>query len=158
VKGRDFALRWWAVPRPRSGPAPPASEDRPGELLVIRGHTGSVRPVAFAPDGEHVLTGGWDGTVQLGNAETGDPGRQLARPAGMPLALGFTPDGKVAFGANTDGIVRQWDVATGKAIRAPFHHVGQVWGLACSPDGKRLAIAGGPGQSVVVRDLATGGV
>jgi len=40
------------------------------ELQCYRGHTESVRSVAFAPGGDVLATGSWDGTVKIWNVAT----------------------------------------------------------------------------------------
>ena len=37
----------------------------------MEGHTDSVTSVCFSPDGRQVLTGSWDGTARLLDAQTG---------------------------------------------------------------------------------------
>lgn len=41
-------------------------------LLELKGHNRGVFAVAFAPDGKHVATGGFDGKVRIFDAETGN--------------------------------------------------------------------------------------
>ncbi len=156
IKGRDFGLRWWAVPRPRA-PRGPAATDKPGEMLVLRGHTGEVCPVAFTPDGTEVLTGGWDGKLFRFNADTGQV-KGMASPGGKFLALAVSPDGKYALSGSSDSSLRQWDVATGKELRRFQGHVGQVGGLAYSPDGKYALSAGTTDRLVYLWDARTGTV
>ncbi len=117
VKGRDFSLRWWSVPRARASPGrePGDAVEMPKKPLVLRGHTGEVNAVAFSPDGAHIVSGGWDGSIRLWDAETGDEVRTIGQSlGGIFFCVAFTPDGKqvLAGGANVPLQLR--DVETGK--------------------------------------------
>src|SRR5205809_764516 len=41
------------------------------EILRCDGHDGEVSAVVFSPDGKYLLSGSFDGTVRLWNAQTG---------------------------------------------------------------------------------------
>lgn len=56
-----------------------------GKLLhELKGHSRGVFAVAFAPDGSRVVTGGFDGTLRIFNAETGEALKEF-------LAVDVTP-------------------------------------------------------------------
>src|SRR5438876_253954 len=44
----------------------------PAILNVFEGHTSGVTSVAFSGDGKQVVSGSWDYTVQVWDAQTGD--------------------------------------------------------------------------------------
>ncbi len=100
-----------------------------GGQRVIEAHAGGVTTVAFTPDGKRLITSG-----------VTQPSRRFPSPKGTP------------------GAVKLWDAATGRplplALAGPSDTVAEV---ALSPDGTRLA-ASHRDRTVLVWDLATGGL
>ncbi len=121
------------------------------KLRTITVHGGSVRGMAFSPDGRTVAAA-TSTTVRVWDMATG---RKLGGFTGHPdpEAVAFGPDGRTVAAVGFDGLVRVWDVATGRTrtVRG-----GRIEGraVAFSPDGRTYAVR--VDGSVQLREAATG--
>jgi WD40 repeat protein len=75
--------------RGKVAPAPVQTK----ELMTLSGHEGPVYAIAYKPDGSTIATGGFDGTVRLFDAKTGDLVKQFVP---VPIAGAKAPDTRPA--------------------------------------------------------------
>ena len=114
-------------------------------------HSGTVRSVAWSPDGLWIASGSIDGTVKIWNAATGAEIVDLRHPPKGPkarfnyLPLAWSPECERLATAATDGTVKTWDVASGRELLTLVGQKGFVMTVAWSPDGQRLASGGEEG-------------
>ncbi len=114
-----------------------------------------VNFVAFNADGNRIVTGAADGTVQIWDTASASLMRSLPQPRGQSVhAADFSADGKRLVTAAADGKARIWNVATG-ALIATLDHGDQVYVARFSRDGTRVVTAS-KDKSAAIWDAATG--
>lgn len=129
------------------------------EFELQIGHSGSVRSIAYAPDGRLVATGGLDRTVKLWDVASGALVRTLSGHLGGGSmwsgvrALAWSPDGKtLASGAGeaepwqAGGEVKLWDVTSGALRHTLKGDEVSTESLVFSPDGAWLISGGRRGE------------
>ncbi|MCY2966299.1 MAG: protein kinase [Planctomycetota bacterium] len=120
--------------------------------------TGIVASAAFSHSGELVVTGSWDNSARIWNANTGTAIRKLAgvRDDDSGAASGdvdrsghsgrvnsavFSPDDTLVLTAGEDRVAILWNAETGTVLRKFRGHRGGVRSARFSADGKRILTA-----------------
>src|SRR5262249_17354768 len=80
------------------------------EMLVLHGHThwAGIKTVTFSPDGKRLVSAGYDKTMRIWDAATGQEILLLRHPDWV-RGVAFSPDGKLLASAREDRTVRVWN-------------------------------------------------
>jgi WD40 repeat protein len=82
---------------------------------------GSVKSVAYSPDGQYIISGSDDRTIRIWDAETGAAvGEPLKGHAGLVNSVAYSPDGQYIISGSSDRTIRIWDAETGAAVGEPL--------------------------------------
>jgi len=114
---------------------------------IFRGHTLRIESVDFSSDGQHVVSGSWDGTVHMWNMRDGSA-RVLNfsdRDTDIFWSVRFSPSGQLVVAGDDDGDLRIWSVRTGQLVRRWTGHKYTVWSVAFMAEGKILVSGGDDG-------------
>jgi WD40 repeat protein len=121
-----------------------------GKARNIRKDGGkTVVGLAFAPDGDTLVSSEADGTLRVWRASTGKELRSISRPGTSVVArsetvpqggaMALSPDGKTIAAAGRANDIELWETATGKAVAPGGEEPQRIVAIACSADGKRIA-------------------
>ena len=123
--------------------------------MIFTGHTKGVYSVVFSPDDKSVLTGSYDGTARLIDAQTGQEVRRFkANETERGVRAIFSPDGQSIYAASNDSTVWKWNLKTGEVV---FHlnYDDAPIDIEVSPDGK-LLLTGSSAGTPRLLDAKTG--
>ncbi|MGE3803203.1 MAG: WD40 repeat domain-containing protein [Gemmataceae bacterium] len=117
---------------------------------IAAGHKGATDRVLFSPDGQLLVSGGFEGGLRVGDA-AGKVVHPLKQHQGHTWTMLFSPDGKllVSNSNSKGGFPRIWDISAGAKVRSELKgHSARVRGAVFANEGKQLVTLGSDGQLV----------
>jgi serine/threonine protein kinase len=134
----------------RSGP-PGQLANIIGEVLRLdEGPLGSDR-VAFARDGRHVATAGFDRNLRIWDVLTGEKQAVLGGHGGRVTYVVYSRSGGRVLSASADKTARLWDTGTRREVKRYGGHQKLVWCAVFTADEKQVLTCG---DDAVVRLFA----
>jgi|GEM_PF-612673 len=76
-------------------------------------HAGPIRAMDFAPDGNHLISGGEDGFARLWQTEGLTLRREYDTQADYVGCVSYSPDNRLVAIGSSDGVVRLWNTGSG---------------------------------------------
>ncbi len=109
-------------------------------LLTLTEHAGTVRAVAWSPNGR-LATASDDKTARVWDTASGKLIATLTGHSDSVLSAAWSPDGRRLATGGYNGEVRLWDAISGRPITAFWGHTKDVNSVVWSPNGRQLATA-----------------
>ena len=121
-----------------------ALQSMPHAEAFLWGHTDSVTKAVFSPDGQTVLSTGWDNRIIFWSVATHQLiGQPIAGPKGL-VSVAFSPDGS-RFATTASGSVVIWNTQTRQPVGAPLKQANENFiHVAFSSSGRLVAASTDP--------------
>jgi serine/threonine protein kinase/WD40 repeat protein len=140
-----------------------ASEDHVVNIWDIGSHqvehrivTGSAAYVAeFTPDGRHVISGHWHGTLVVTDVDSGERTLEIQAHKRGIIDLDISPNGKRLATGSFDKTAKLWSLPDGSELASIPAHGHWVSSTRFSPDGKTLVTSGFENGTVRFWDLVS---
>ena len=82
------------------------------EVFTLKGHRDLVCSVSFSPDGKRIVSGSWDKTLKVWDAQTGKETLTLKGHSRGVASVSFSPDGKRIVSGCVDNTLKVWDISS----------------------------------------------
>ncbi|XP_055874450.1 telomerase protein component 1-like isoform X1 [Biomphalaria glabrata] len=125
-------------------------------IAILRGHSTSVRDIAYSVDGRHLASASLDGDIKIWAADKGSQVGNVKGHCGPISKLAFSPSGKELVTAGEDHQIKVWSGELGIPLhKLPTTPLGAAVSVAIAPDGHTVAVGYHLG-AVRLYDLNTG--
>ncbi|OSC96353.1 WD40 repeat-like protein [Trametes coccinea BRFM310] len=126
-------------------------------VLKQQGHYFDMNTLAYAPDGQHIATGGDDGKVKVWNTSSGFCFVTFSEHSAAVSSVEFAKQGQVLFSASLDGTVRAFDLIRYRNFRTFTSPTPvQFSCLAVDPSGEVVAAGSSDSFEIFLWSVQTG--
>jgi eukaryotic-like serine/threonine-protein kinase len=108
------------------------------ELLKLEGGGAEYRCLAFSPDSQRIVTGGFKQAAQVWDVANGRKLTTLAGHRGTMRSVAFSPDGERILTGSEDQTAKVWDAVSGQELFTLKGHTAGLLSVGFSPDGQRI--------------------
>lgn len=123
-------------------------------LRTLSGHGGIIRAIAISTNGQTLVSGGDDRTINLWDFPAGNITASFTGHSDGVTAVAISPDGKTVVSSSADRTIKLWDTKTQDLRRTLTGHLGVVRTVAISPNG--IIASGSDDGTIKLWDLQTG--
>lgn len=121
----------------------------------LEAHQDLVSSVVLSADQTKVITGSWDNTIRVWNAQTSELEQTLVGHESLVNSIAISDDGTTLVSASDDTTLKVWNLQTGELIQTLKGHNDVVNSVALAPDGK-TAISASDDETIRIWNLETG--
>jgi WD40 repeat protein len=100
------------------------------------GHSGEVYALSYSSDSSFVLSGGWDGQLQLWETSAGARVSSLKVGAKPLSACAFGPNNRTLIAGSMEGVLSAWDAASHELRLSFLAHIRPISSIRFAPDGE----------------------
>jgi WD40 repeat protein len=108
------------------------------QVAALEGQPTIIWSVAASPDGQTLVTSGYDGKIIIWNVAE-KKAAQTIEKKGWIRSVALAPDGKSFAAGMEDGNVIAFELPGGKEVKTVKAHEAAVYDVAFAPDGNSLA-------------------
>jgi WD40 repeat protein/energy-coupling factor transporter ATP-binding protein EcfA2 len=137
IAGWDNDIHLWRTGQPADA------------VQKLSGHTAALHDIAWAPDGDRLVSTSGDGSARVWSVS--DNAQIAQMRGGEAFAVGWSMSGRFIATGSRDGTVRIWDAATAELVQE-LRHAEAIHSLDWSPDSERI-LTGGEHGGVALWDV-----
>jgi WD40 repeat protein len=110
-------------------------------IKTLQGHSKKVPALSFSPDGERLVSGGYDQKIKLWDTNNGRCIKTWEGKVNWLRTIVFSPDGRTLASGGIEPEISLWDVETGQCISNLVGHTSSMKEVSFSHDGTMISSA-----------------